>query len=69
MTCPHHQPLADDIREIKSDCKEIKASLGDGKVNFATMQLRIQALEKVVYGAVGMSLAALLTALLTLVFK
>lgn len=51
--CPQHEGLAEDIREIKRTLTTILRVLGDGKVNFATLALRVTVLERIVFCAVG----------------
>ena len=73
-TCQHHEALCQRIDNMittqqayNGTMKEISEALGDGKVNFKDLKVRLSIVEKVVYGAVGIILLAFLTALVNLV--
>jgi hypothetical protein len=65
--CPEHAGIKSGIDEIQLDMKEVLRRLGTGDVNFATIEIRIKNLELIVYGAVGVALLSLATALVGLV--
>ncbi len=67
--CVFHASFASDIKEIKDGVKSIDGRLGDGKVTLATLSLRVDQLERIVYGAVAVSLLSLAGAILALVLK
>ncbi len=56
--CDRHQELAADIREIKEYLAVISEALGNGKINFATLGLRVRTLERIVFAGVGLLLLA-----------
>lgn len=55
-TCVHHAFLAKSLAKMGADVAVILKCLGDGKVNFATLSLRVRILEMIVYGGVGLAL-------------
>lgn len=58
--CEHHDPLTADIGEIKADVKSIKEKMSSGATTFATLDLRLKHVERVVYTAVTIALLAVL---------
>lgn len=56
--CEQHQALANDLCEIKHYLESISRVLGDGKVNFATLGVRVQMLERIVFAGAGLLLLA-----------
>ena len=54
---------------VKDGFKTVNDRLGSGDVNFATVDLRLNHLEKIVYGAVGLALVAVLAAVLGVVIR
>jgi len=67
--CPEHEQLKADTKEIKEDVKTILARMGTGDVTFATIGVRIDFLEKVVYGALAIALSAVGIAIMGLVMR
>jgi hypothetical protein len=67
--CPEHQTVSTQLEDMHNDVREILRRLGTGDVSFATLDLRVNNLEKVVYGALGVSLTALVMAVIGLVMK
>jgi hypothetical protein len=67
--CAAHADLARNIGEIKDDLRDIKRCLGDGKVTFATLALRVSFLERVVWGALGVAGTALVMSIWNLLLK
>lgn len=67
--CPAHAALAEDLAEIKSKLQTVLDRLGGGDVTFATLTLRVQFLERLVYGAAGLALLGIGTAIMALVLK
>jgi hypothetical protein len=63
-TCPQHGTISEKVNEVCEGVNAIREILGDGKVKFATIALRIHTLELVVYGAVGATLLAVSGAVL-----
>lgn len=64
--CAAHASMASDLSTIKADVRTILNRLGSGDVTFATMLLRVQLLEKLVYGAVAVALLGMATAVVSL---
>ena len=64
--CPQHSALASDIADIKAALTTIDAKLGDGTVTFATLSLRLRAIEAIVYGTCGVIGLSVLGALCVL---
>ncbi len=58
-----------EIKELRKDIAEVNHRLGSGDVNFATLQLRMNLVEKVVYGAVGVGLSSLALGIVGLVTR
>jgi hypothetical protein len=58
--CPHHDRL-----EAKLDL--VLSRLGQGDTTFATHELRVRSLEKLVYGAVAVGLTAIVVSVVGLV--
>jgi hypothetical protein len=56
-------------RTVRDGFKSVNARLGSGDVNFATVGLRLNHLEKIVYGAVGLALLAVGAAVLGMVVR
>ena len=54
---------------VKDGFKSVSDRLGSGDVNFATVKLRLDHLEKIVYGAVGLALVAVAAAVLGMVIR
>ena len=73
MTCPQHDTVVTNISQrfdsIDAKLKTIDEKLGDGKISFATILLRVRALEVVVYGACSVGLLAIAGAIITMVVK
>ena len=67
--CQQHEIIERDLKEIKQGIKAIADRLGTGDVTFATLTLRVNMLEKVVYGAMGVAMSSLAMAILALVMK
>ena len=67
--CSLHETLAADIRKIKELVEQIHKRLGGGDVTFATLELRMAQLERVVYGAIGVAGVAFVLAVIGLVVK
>lgn len=56
--CEHHAGLEQTLNDIRRDVREISNSIHSGATNFATIELRLKSLEKIVYGAVALALIA-----------
>ena len=54
---------------VKDGFKSVNDRLGSGDVSFATVKLRLDYLEKIVYGAVGLALVAVVAAVLGMVVR
>ena len=54
---------------VRDGFKTVNDRLGSGDVNFATVDLRLNHLEKIVYGAVGLALVAVAAAVLGMVIR
>ncbi len=54
---------------VRDGFKSVNDRLGSGDVNFATVDLRLNHLEKIVYGAVGLALVAVVAAVLGMVIR
>ena len=67
--CVEHGQLMRTLSTIERTVKEIQRDLGDGRVTFATLDLRMGHLEKIVYGACGLALIAVASAILSLVLR
>ncbi len=67
--CPLHETLTQNLGDIKAGVERIEKGMNDGNVKFATMELRLNNLERIVYGAVAVSLLSLAGAILGLVFR
>jgi hypothetical protein len=64
--CPEHHDV---MKRIEEKLDSIIERLSRGDVTFATTVLRLDQIEKVVYGAMGLALTAVAGALLSLVIK
>ena len=69
LPCPQHAALALDIAEIKTALDAINGKLGTGTVNFATISLRLRAIEAIVYGTCGVIGLSVLGALCVLLVR
>ena len=71
--CPVHvisfKGLSDKVDIIKDGVDRIEAAIGDGNVRFENLTVRLDHVEKVVYGALALALGALGVALCGLVVK
>lgn len=79
--CEHHQEIAsaqaayaatmkvmeNSAAKIEKAVENIAVKISDGVAKFATIELRLERLEKIVYGAVGLALTAVVVAVLALV--
>lgn len=63
--CPHHKDLAEFVKKMDAKLDTIIASMSTGSVAIAELKLRVQLLEKVVFGAVGLVLVGVIGAALT----
>ena len=61
--CPVHgiafKGLSDKVDIIKDGVDRIEAAIGDGNVRFENLTVRLDHVEKVVYGALALGLTAL----------
>lgn len=64
MECDKHKDFEDKIDKLITKVEKVLTTLADGKVNFATIHLRLRILETIVYGGVGISLIYLLKTIL-----
>jgi len=69
VQCGEHRLLMTTLKEIRENVNQIKESLSNGQAIFAKLQVRIDHLEKVVYGIAGAGMLSLLGAILALVFR
>jgi len=67
--CPEHDGISRKLDEMHNDLRAILERLGRGDVTFATTVLRVDQIEKVVYGAMGLALTAVVGAIISLVVK
>ena len=78
--CPQHDLFRDSLDRIErsmregfdtmsSSFKEVAADLRDGAVTIGNLKTRISLMEKLLYGATGTALTAVLLAILALVLK
>lgn len=67
--CEMHSALENAIREMLQKQDLTLARLGRGDVDIATLCLRVQMLEKIVYSGIGLSLLSLAGAILSLVLR
>lgn len=66
-TCVYHGQIAEALKEIREDTKAILARLSKGDVTFATIELRVERLERIVYGVCGLVLTEVVVAVLYLI--
>lgn len=64
--CQHHDAI---MARIEAKLDAVLERLSKGDVTFATTVLRVDQIEKVVYGAMGLALTAVAGAVLALVIK
>lgn len=64
--CPQHKEM---LKEIHEKLDQILTRLGTGDVTLATLGLRMDHVEKVVFGVMGLALTALAGAVFSLVVK
>ena len=65
LECPGHEcTQADALARIDAKLDQVLERLAKGDTNFATLQLRVRALEVVVYGGVGLGLVYLVNKVL-----
>ena len=61
--------VQDGFATVNTTLKEVAKDLRDGAVEMATLKLRLNLLERLVFGAVGLGLSGLGVALFNLVVK
>lgn len=64
--CPQHK---EHMKEIREKLDQILTRLGTGDVTLATLGVRLDHVEKVVFGTVGVALTALAGAIFSIVMK
>ena len=74
--CGEHQALMRSISGIQSAIEKLDSKfervlekLADGQTTFATLELRISQVERIVYGVVGVAGLALVGAIVSLVLR
>lgn len=67
--CRNYAEIGRRLKEISGDTKSILERLGKGDVDFATLKLRLDFLERIVYGAVAVALLAVATAIVSMVVR
>ncbi len=67
--CLKHDGLSKKLDEMHVDLRAILTRLNAGDVTFATTILRVNNIEKVIYGALGLALTAICGSVLALVLK
>ncbi len=67
--CERHRMFEEDVKEMNDKLDEILHRLGSGDISLATLGVRMDHVEKVVFGAVGFALLAFAGAIASLVMK
>jgi hypothetical protein len=67
--CALHPTLEGNLTDIKQSLQRIEGRLGTGDISLATLALRVEFLEKCVYGAVALALTGVVGSILALVLK
>jgi len=67
--CASHAVIAEATKSMGAKLDIIISRLGDGQTNFATLELRVKWLERIVYGAVALILMAVCGGVLALLLK
>lgn len=68
-TCNEHKTLTEKVTDMHADVKAILDRLSKGDVTFATTVLRLDNMEKVVYGALGLALTGLAVSIIQMTLK
>jgi hypothetical protein len=67
--CQLHTKIEGDFYQINKKLDQILSRLGDGDVSIAQLKLRVDQLERFVYGAMALAMTSIVGAILSLVIK